>query len=46
MLDLRAFSEQILEARIGILAMLDVFERFPRRILLAVIPSRKIVWVL
>ena len=46
MLNLRAFTQKIFEAWIGILSMLSVRERLPGWILFAVIPDRKIMWVL
>jgi hypothetical protein len=46
MLELRAIDEKILKSWICIFSMIDMSEGLPRRILLAVVPGRKVVRVL
>jgi hypothetical protein len=45
-LDLGAFDQEVFEGWIGILAMINVDERLKRRILLAVVPDREVMWIL
>ena len=45
-LNLGTVNQEVLERGICILAMFDMFKGFERRVLLTMVPNRKIMWVL